>query len=97
MHHLTSLGDWSPCMHIIVRYEDNLKFIHMGPFVYTIDGQVMNIEIPWNLVKKLFHESIVIVNNQLLFALQMTWIKKLIFDGKIIDKHDEDTMGYFFC
>jgi hypothetical protein len=32
-----------------------------------------------------------------LFALQMTWIKKLIFDGKIIDKHDEDTMGYFFC
>jgi hypothetical protein len=45
MHHLASLGDRTPCMHIIVRYADNLKFIHVGPFVYTIDEQVMNIEI----------------------------------------------------
>jgi hypothetical protein len=83
-------------MHIIVRYANNLKFIHMRPLAYTIDGQVMNIEISWNLVKKLFHETIAIKNNQLFFTLQTTWINKLIFDGKIIDRHNEDTMGYFY-
>lgn len=45
MHHLARLGDRTPCMHIIMHRANNLKFIHVGPFVYTIDGQVMNIEI----------------------------------------------------
>jgi hypothetical protein len=46
----------------------------------------MNIEISWNLVKKLLHKTIATVNNQLLFALQMTWI----------NKRNEDIMGFFF-
>lgn len=96
MHHSTSWGDRTPCVHIIVQYADNMKFIHVGPFVYTINGQAMNIKFSWNLVKKLLHETIAIVNNQLLFTLQMTWINKPIFDGKIIDKCNEDVMGYFF-
>jgi hypothetical protein len=69
MHHSTSWRDWTPYVHIIVQYADNSKFIHMGLLVYTIDGHVMNIEISWNLVKKLPYDTIATMNNQLLFAL----------------------------
>ncbi len=47
-------------------------------------------------MEKLLHKTIVTMNNQLLFALQMTWINKLTFDGKSFDKHNEDTMGYLY-
>jgi hypothetical protein len=49
-----------------------------------------------NLVGKLFGEVNKVMNNQLLLGLEMAWIGQVIANGKIVDRANENKVGYSF-
>jgi hypothetical protein len=48
------------------------------------------------LVGKLFGEANKVMNNQLLLGLQTTWIGRVIAESNIVDRVNEDKVGYSF-
>jgi hypothetical protein len=45
---------------------------------------------------QVFNEVNKIMNNQLLLGLKTAWINRVIVEGNIIDKANEDNIGYSF-
>ncbi len=72
------------------------RFIRIGLLECTIDGQAVTINTLRNLVSKLFSEANKVMSNQLLLGLQTTWIGQVIAESNIIDKANEDNVGYSF-
>jgi hypothetical protein len=62
----------------------------------TIDGQAVTIDTLRNLVGALLREANKVMNNQLLLGLQTAWIRRVIAEGNIVDKANEDSIGYSF-
>jgi hypothetical protein len=48
------------------------------------------------MVGKLLGEANKVMSNQLLLGLQTTWIGQVIAEGNIVDKVNEDKVGYSF-
>jgi hypothetical protein len=72
------------------------RLVQIGPLACTIDGQAMTIDTLRNLVSKLFGEANKVMSNQLLLGLQTTWINRVRVKGNIVDKVNEDKVGYSF-
>jgi hypothetical protein len=82
----TVLGDGS----------DIPRLVWIGPMACTIDGQAVTIDTLRNLVGTLLCEAKKVMNNQLLLGLQTAWICRVIVEGNIVDKANEDSVGYSF-
>jgi hypothetical protein len=72
------------------------RLVRIGPMACTIDGQVVTINTLRNLVGALLREANKVMNNQLLLGLQTAWIRRVIAEGNIVDKANEDNVGYSF-
>jgi hypothetical protein len=72
------------------------RLVRTGPSACTIDCQAVTIDTLRNLVGKLFGEANKVMRNQLLLGLQTTWIGQVIAEGNIVDKVNEDKVGYSF-
>jgi len=81
----TMLGDGS----------DIPRLIRIGPMACTIDSQAVTIDTLQNLVGVLLREANNVMN-QLLLGLQTAWIRRVIAEGNIVDKANEDNVGYSF-
>jgi hypothetical protein len=47
-------------------------------------------------VGELLREANQVLNNQLLLALEITWINRVIAQGNVADRANEDKVEYFF-
>ncbi len=72
------------------------RFIQICLLACTIDGQVVTIDRLQNLVGKLLSEANKVMSNQLLLGLQIAWISQVIVEGNIVDRVNEDNVGYSF-
>jgi hypothetical protein len=62
----------------------------------TIDDQAVTIDTLRNLVGELLRKANQVMSNQLLLGLQTAWIKRVIAEGNIEDRANEDKVGYSF-
>ncbi len=72
------------------------RLVRIGPMACTIDGQAVTIDTLRNLVGKLFREANKVMRNELLLGLQTAWIGQTIARSNIVDKANEDDVGYSF-
>ncbi|CAK9868446.1 unnamed protein product [Sphagnum jensenii] len=72
------------------------RLVRIGPMACTINGQAITIDTLRNLVGKLFRETNKVMRNELLLGLQTAWIGQTIARGNIVDKANEDNVGYSF-
>jgi hypothetical protein len=72
------------------------RLVRIGPLACTIDGQAVTIDTLRNMVGKLLGEENKVMSNQLLLGLQTTWIGRVIAEGNIVDRVNEDKVGYSF-
>jgi hypothetical protein len=72
------------------------RLVQIGPMACTINSQAVTIDTLRNVVGTLLCEANNVMNNQLLLGLQMTWIRRVIVEGDIVDKANEDSVEYFF-
>jgi hypothetical protein len=72
------------------------RLVRIGPMVCTIDGQAVTTDTLRNLVGKLCREANKVMRNELLLGLQTAWIGQTIARGNIVDKANEDRVGYSF-
>jgi hypothetical protein len=62
----------------------------------TIDGQAITIDMLRNLVDELLREANQVMSNQLLLRLQTSWINRVIAEGNVEDRANEDEVKYSF-
>ncbi len=72
------------------------RLVRIGPMACTIDGQAVTIDTLRNLVGVLLCKANKVMNNQLVLGLKTTWIRRVIAEGNIVDKANEDNIGYSF-
>ncbi len=72
------------------------RLVQIGPMACTIDGQAVTIDTLRNLVGELLREANRVMRNQLLLGLQITWIGRVIAEGSVADRANEDEVGYSF-
>jgi hypothetical protein len=72
------------------------RLIRIGPMACTIDGQPVTIDTLRNLVGELFREANQVMSNQLLLGPQTAWINRVITEGNVKDKANEDEVRYSF-
>jgi len=72
------------------------RLVWIGPMVCTIDGQAVTIDTLRNLVSKLLREANQVMSNQLLLGLETAWINRVIAEGNVEDRVNEDEVGYSF-
>ncbi len=72
------------------------RLIRIGPMACTIDGQAVTIDTLRNLVGELLCEANQVMSNQLLLGLHIAWIGRVITEGNVADRANENEVGYFF-
>ncbi|CAM6053252.1 unnamed protein product [Sphagnum tenellum] len=72
------------------------RLVWIGPVACTIDGQAVTIDTLRNLIGELLREANQVMSNQLLLGLQTAWIKRVIAEGNVEDRVNEDEIGYSF-
>jgi hypothetical protein len=72
------------------------RLVRIGPMACMINGQVVTIDTLRNLVGKLRREANQVMSNQLLLGLRTAWIGRVIAEGNVADKANEDKVGYSF-
>ncbi|CAK9882161.1 unnamed protein product [Sphagnum jensenii] len=72
------------------------RLVRIGPVACTIDGQAVTIDTLRNLIGELLREANQVMNNQLLLGFQTAWIKRVIAEGNVKDRVNEDEVGYSF-
>ncbi|CAM6054230.1 unnamed protein product [Sphagnum tenellum] len=72
------------------------RLVRIGPVACTIDGQAVTIDTLRNLIGELLREANQVMSDQLLLGLQTAWIKRVIAEGNVEDRVNEDEVGYSF-
>ncbi len=72
------------------------KLVRIGPMACTIDGEAITIDTLRNLVGELLCEANQVMSNQLLMGLQIAWINRVIAEGNVEDRANENEVGYSF-
>ncbi len=83
------------CM-VLGNGSDIPRLVQIGPMVCMIDGEAVTIDTLRNLVGALLREANKVMNNQLLLGLETAWIRWVIAEGNIVEKANEDNVGYSF-
>ncbi len=75
---------------------DILTFIRIGPMACMIDDQTVTIDRLRNLVGELLREANQVMSSQLLLGLQTSWINRVIAQGNVANRENEDEVRYSF-